>query len=168
MVERWLRRFGPGTVNDLKWWLGSTVAAVKKSLEVLAVVEVELDAGTGFLMADDCEPVDPAEPWVALLPALDPTIMGWADRDWYVSPDDRALLFDRNGNAGPTVWSDGRVVGGWWQTEQGEVRVHLLSDIGTEAGATLEAETARLTDWLGGRRVLPRFPSPLAKELARQ
>jgi len=24
------------------------------------------------------------EPWAALLPALDPTTMGWSERDWYV------------------------------------------------------------------------------------
>ena len=31
------------------------------------------------------------------------------------------VLFDRNGNAGPTVWWDGRVVGGWSQRGDGEI-----------------------------------------------
>src|SRR5919106_14734 len=30
LVERWLRAFGPGTAADLKWWLGSTVMAVRR------------------------------------------------------------------------------------------------------------------------------------------
>ena len=35
-----------------------------------------------------------------------------------------------------------------------------------DARAKVEAEAERLTDWLGGVRVLPRFPSPLFKEVA--
>ena len=35
-----------------------------------------------------------------------------------------------------------------------------------EGLGALEGEAARLTEWLGGTRVLPRFPSPLSKALA--
>ena len=162
MVRRWLRAFGPGTLNDVKWWLGSTITAVKRSLVELAAVEVDLDGSTGYLLPDDLEPKS-VEPWVALLPALDPTIMGWADRDWYIDPEHRKLLFDNTGNAGPTIWSDGRVVGGWWQTDTGEVRTRLLDDVGREAGDAVDQEADRLDDWLAGRRILPRFPSPLSR-----
>ena len=63
----------------------------------------------------DLDPVPLRSPeWVALLPALDPTVMGWKERSWYLG-DHQERLFDRNGNAGPTVWADGRVVGGWAQ-----------------------------------------------------
>ena len=30
----------------------------------------------------------------------------------------------------------------------------------------IEVEAGRLSDWFGGTRVLPRFPSPLSKALA--
>ena len=36
-----------------------------------------------------------------------------------------------------------------------------LEDVGGDALRAIEDEAARLTDWLGGTRVLPRFPSPL-------
>src|SRR5687768_6556464 len=32
LVEQWLRVFGPGTAADIKWWLGSMMAAVRKAL----------------------------------------------------------------------------------------------------------------------------------------
>lgn len=166
MVERWLRSFGPGTVNDLKWWLGSTISAVKKSLAELAVTEVDCDFASGYLMTDDGEPDDPVEPWTALLPALDPTIMGWTDRDFYLDSEHRKQLFDSNGNAGPTAWADGRVVGGWWQSDDGVVQLQLLDDIGREHTAALRARAEELSAWLAGRRVLPRFPSPLAKSVS--
>jgi hypothetical protein len=160
LVAAWLRAFGPGTAADLKWWLGSTVKAVRVALADVGAVEVDLDGQTGYLMPDDLEPVEPVEPWAALLPPLDPTTMGWQERNWYLGPH-RAQLFDAAGNAGPTIWWDGRTVGGWRQDEAGEVVVQILEDVGGDALRAIEDEAARLTDWLGGTRVLPRFPSPL-------
>jgi hypothetical protein len=43
LVERWLRAFGPGTVADVKWWLGTTVGAVRRALAELRAVAVDLD-----------------------------------------------------------------------------------------------------------------------------
>jgi hypothetical protein len=165
LVEQWLRAFGPGTATDIKWWLGSTLAAVRRALADLGAVEVDLDGRIGFLLPDDLEPTEPVEPWGALLPPLDPTTMGWFERDWYLGPY-KAQLFDTTGNGGPTVWWDGRIVGGWRQGESGEVALQMLEDVGSEALAALEAEARRLTTWFGGTRVLPRFPSPLSKMVA--
>lgn len=162
LVEHWLRTFGPGTAADLKWWLGSTVTAVRTALSALNAVEVGLEGQTGYLLPDDLEPSQPIEPWAALLPPLDPTTMGWLERDWYLGAY-RSQLFDSNGNGGATAWVDGRTVGGWRQADSGEVVLQLLEDIGTDGRAALEAEAARLTEWLAGTRVLPRFPSPLSK-----
>jgi Winged helix DNA-binding domain len=160
LVERWLRAFGPGTEADLKWWLGSTVKAVRAALADTGAVEVGLGGRTGYLLPDDLDPPDPVEPWAALLPPLDPTTMGWYERDWYLGPH-RQQLFDTSGNAGPTIWWEGRVVGGWRQDEDGGVVLQLLEDVGADGLAAVEREATRLTSWLGGTRVLPRFPSPL-------
>jgi hypothetical protein len=162
LVEQWLRVFGPGTAADIKWWLGSTLGAVRRALASLDAIEVDLDGRTGFLLPDDLEDTDPVEPWAALLPPLDPTTMGWFERDWYLGPY-KTLLFDASGNAGPTLWWDGRIVGGWRQSDTGEVVLQMLEDIGSEGLRALEEEAARLTKWFGGTRVLPMFPSPLSK-----
>ncbi|HEX2361986.1 MAG TPA: winged helix DNA-binding domain-containing protein, partial [Jiangellaceae bacterium] len=108
LVRRWLASFGPGTAADLKWWTGWTAGQVKQALAVIEPVEVDLDGQIGLMLSDDVGPPDPAEPWVALLPALDPTAMGWFERSWYLGPHGPAL-FDRSGNIGPTVWSDGKI-----------------------------------------------------------
>ena len=88
--------------------------------------------------------------------------MGWQERGWYLGAH-KAQIFDSNGNAGPTVWWDGRIVGGWRQDEAGEVELQLLEDVGADAGAAIEAQAERVNGWLGDTRVLPRFPSPLWK-----
>jgi len=165
LVRRWLRAYGPAPLSDLRWWTGWTAGDVKKAVAGLDVVEVELeDGGTGVLLADDTAPVRAPKPWVALLPALDPTLMGWAARDWYLGPHGPAL-FDRSGNPGPTIWSHGRIVGGWAQGKDGSVRYRLLEDVGTDVAAAVDAEAGRLTAWLGPIRVTPRFRTPLEKEL---
>ena len=165
LLRRWLASFGPGTETDIRWWTGWTAREARAALAAVPHTEVELDGATGFVLADDLEATQPPEPTAALLPTLDPTTMGWKERDWYLGPH-AALLFDSNGNAGPTVWSDGRIVGGWRQDDAGEVELQVLEDVGAETLRALEREGARLTEWLGGTRVMARFPSPLSKAVA--
>jgi len=166
LVRRWLARFGPGTAADLKWWTGLTGGQVKQALAQLAPVEVELaGGGTGLVLPDDLAPAPEPEPWVALLPALDSTPMGWTDRSWFLGGH-RAALFDRNGNIGPTVWCDGRIVGGWAQRPDGEIAHRLLEDVGRERSAEVAAAAARLTGWVDRVRITPRFRTPLERELA--
>jgi DNA glycosylase AlkZ-like len=165
LVRRWLAAFGPGTAADVKWWTGWTAGEVKRAVEKLGAVEVDVDGGTGLVLPDDLEPEPPAEPWAALLPALDPTVMGWAGRGWYLG-EHGPILFDRNGNAGPTVWWDGRIVGGWAHRRDGEVAYRLLEDVGADAAAAVAAAAERLCAWIGDVRVTPRFRTPLERELS--
>lgn len=168
LVGRWLRSFGPGTATDLQWWLGSTAGAVRHALADVSAVEVSVAGGTGWVLPDDpllADPEAPVEPWGALLPVLDPTVMGWKERDFYLGPH-APLLFDRNGNAGTTTWWDGRVVGCWVQDPDGAVVLELLEDVGADARAALDAEAARLTSWLAGHRVSTVYPSPAMKRAA--
>jgi hypothetical protein len=160
IVRRWLSRFGPGTEADIRWWTGWTAREVRSALATVGAVEIDLDGQAGFVLADDLERTPIPEPWVALLPSLDPTTMGWRARDWYLGGYKDAL-FDTNGNAGPTIWVDGRIAGGWALRAKGEVVTKLLEDVGREASRSVEAEAARLTRWLQEARVTPRFSAPL-------
>ena len=160
LVRHWLRAYGPGTLNDLKWWTGWSAGEVRKVLAVVGPEEVD----GGFVLSDDVAPVRAPRPWVALLPALDATIMGWKERDWYLG-DHGPLLFDRMGNAGPTVWCDGRVVGGWAQRKEGEIVYRLLEDIGAEAVAAVDRAAEAVQELVGDVRYTPRFPVPLDLKL---
>ncbi|MGE2716762.1 winged helix DNA-binding domain-containing protein [Mycolicibacterium litorale] len=161
-VQRWLRAFGPATVADVKWWFGNTLTWARRTLEALGAVAVDLHGTPGVALPDDLEPEPEVEPWAALLPGLDLTTMGWFDREWYLGAH-RALVFDRNGNGGPTAWWDGRIVGAWAQDGAGRVVLRLLEDIGRDGVAALEQRADDLTAWLNGTRVSPRFPSPVMK-----
>ncbi|MGH8923308.1 MAG: winged helix DNA-binding domain-containing protein [Acidimicrobiia bacterium] len=159
LVRRWLGTFGPGTVEDLRWWLGSTVSGVKRALIDVSAVEVSLDGDVpGWVLPDDVQPVAFDTPWAALLPVMDPTTMGWKGRAFYLGPH-APELFDTNGNAGTTAWWKGRVVGCWVQDQTGVVRLRLLEDPGRTATKALQIEADRLTDWLEGIRVSTVYPS---------
>jgi len=144
LVSRYLAQYGPATEADVKWWTGWTVTHTRAALSDQGAVEVDLNGGVGYVVPDDLEAAPVPEPWVALLPALDCTAMGWKHRDWYLAADHITVLFDRSGNIGPTVWCDGRIVGGWAQRRDGRVVYRLLTDVGAEARAAIEAEAGRL------------------------
>ncbi|TGO03898.1 winged helix DNA-binding domain-containing protein [Serinibacter arcticus] len=163
VARLYVARFGPVTPDDLQWWTGwtrthtrATLAALAAAGETAAVrvtvggVEVE-----AVVMADDVAPVDPPSPWVALLPALDPTSMGWKHRDFYLG-EHRAHVFDRNGNAGPTVWVDGRVVGGWAIRDDGTVGLDLVEEVDGAASVGIEAQVREVEAFLDGAVVKAR------------
>ncbi len=161
LVDRWLGRYGPGTVEDLTWWLGATKTVVRAALADVGARPVQLEDGsTGWLRDDDLDVVEDPEPWVALLPLLDPTIMGWKQRDFLIDPQHAPELYDSVGNAGTTVLVDGRVVGVWVQDADGVVELRLLEEVAPEAREALDAEARRLTEWLDGQRVFTVYPSP--------
>lgn len=171
LARAYLASFGPCTFEDLRWWTGWNKGQARTALEALDVEEAEIDGAAGIVLAGDVDaPEIAAEAWnrVAFLPPLDTTVMGWKDRSWYLGEHAELAgpLFDRNGNAGPTIWHAGRVIGGWAQRDDGEIRFRLLEDVGRDVRGAVEAETGRLAGWLGDERFTPRFRAPLEKELS--
>jgi winged helix DNA-binding protein len=172
LARAYLARYGPALPADLQWWTGWTAGATKRALARLATAEVDVgESAPALVLADDVADERPSStPSPRLLPALDPTVMGWTGRDFYLDPEHRdhtkeAALFDRSGNPGPTIWWDGQIVGGWAQRKNGEVATRLLADIGKQGAAAAFAEAARTAEILGEVRVTPRFRTPLERSL---
>ena len=165
LLGRWLAAYGPVTMTDVTWWTGWPVRRARDALAACRAEPVELDDGPGFVAAGDVAPVPSGATWAALLPALDPTVMGWKERAWYLG-DHAVELFDRNGNAGPSVWLDGRIVGGWAQRRDGKVALQLLEPVAASGRDRIAGEATRLEEWLAGTVVTPRFRTPLERRLA--
>ncbi len=167
LARRYVETHGPVTLTDLRWWTGWTLTRARDALARLDTVQVELDGEeSGFVLEGDADPVEAAGPSVTLLPALDSTPMGWKQRGWFLGAGEDQL-FDSNGNVGPTVWVDGRVVGGWAQTQDGTVVYELLEAVAPHEREMIDAQAVALTEWLDGVVVMPRFPSPMSKRLTR-
>jgi winged helix DNA-binding protein len=163
LAARWLQRFGPATTIDLQWWMGWTLKRTRQALADCGAVEVDLDDVTGWLAADD-PPLAPVEPWVAVLPGLDPTIMGWKQREWYL-PSTSREVFDGVGNGGPSLWVDGRVVGGWAQTKDGSIHVHYFERVGADRRREIDQRIDELKSWIGETRFTVRFPGDIHARL---
>ena len=169
LVRRLLWTFGPASEADLVWWLGSTKGTVRRALTEVDALGVTLDdGGTGWVLPDDTADLEVApviEPWVALLPTLDPTTMGWRGRgrEFHLDPAHVPYLFDRAGNGGTTVWVDGRIVGCWVQGEGERVEPILMEEISTHARRLLDVEVARLDEFLRGEHITNIFASPQMK-----
>jgi hypothetical protein len=170
LARRWLERFGPATAEDLQWWMGWTKTLTKRVLAQLPVEDVDLHGEAGVdLQGRPDDPDVEAPPAATLLPALDPTPMGWKRREWFFGID-QELVFDRMGNIGPTIWWDGEIVGAWavarsGEAASGEVRTAVVADRGTEARAAVEEAASRLHERLDGTVVTPVFPTELERSL---
>jgi hypothetical protein len=107
----------------------------------------------------ETDPADEPHPWVAILPGLDPTAMGWKQRDWYLDSTTAKRVMDTNGNIGPTLWADGRIVGGWVQRPDGAIATEHTQPITRDHERLFTAEIDRIRDFLGDTRFKVRFPS---------
>ncbi|MGW2231647.1 winged helix DNA-binding domain-containing protein [Streptomyces formicae] len=173
LATRYLTAFGPVTLDDIKWWTGWNLTDTRSALSGTGAIEVDLGHATGHVLPDDpvLGPPDRADrsssgPAVSLLPSLDPTAMGWRDRDWYLDPAHVPELFDGNGNICPTVWCDGRVIGGWGQRKDGRIVTDLLTTTTDRRIRTaIAAEAERLTEFLGDVRIRPHLRTPLVRRL---
>ena len=166
LVRRWLRVFGPATDADVAWWTGITLGKARTALQAIDAVPVDIDGATGYLLPDDVDPEPATEPWVALLPRPRPHADGVVGGGRYLG-DHKVALFDTNGNVGPTVWCDGRIIGGWAQRPDGTIVWRLLEKVGKRPEAAIEERARYLQQWLGDVRVTPRFRTPLERELHR-
>nr|WP_274387824.1 winged helix DNA-binding domain-containing protein [Salsipaludibacter albus] len=175
LARRYLAAFGPATFDDVQWWTGWTKTLTRAALAAIGPDVVMVQDGLGgtteaLVLPGDGAPPDPAtaeeSPVVALLPALDATPMGWKQRGFCLGTRTGfpSAFFDRNGNIGPTVWADGRVVGAWTQRADGEIAWRLVDDHGIDEAA-VAVQAAAVAEWLGDLRFTPRFPTPWQVEL---
>jgi hypothetical protein len=173
LVRRYLAAFGPATADDVQWWTGLTKGETQQALETIAsevtwVAIEDLDA-EHLMLADDAERLRdfaaPDAPYVFLLPSLDPYIMGYSERRRFLTPEHRKKVFDRAGNAVPTVWVDGRVVGVWGQHKDGRVFYELFELVSDAEQALLAEEVRRLENFLDGEALPPGIRTPFTRSL---
>jgi hypothetical protein len=157
LATAYLRRFGPVTTTDLQWWMGWTLGLTRKALEGASAVEVELSGGVGWLAPDDPGTAAETGSWVAMLPSLDPTTMGWKQRGWYL-PEAATDAFDSVGNGGPTIWVDGRIVGAWAQDRDGRIYLHYFEQVAAGRRREVEERATEISAMIGPTRFSVRFP----------
>ena len=176
LVRHYLAAFGPATLADVQWWTGFTKGETEQALHAIgpALVEVAVEGlgGEYWMLGEDVQQLRQLPPLDApsafFLPGLDPYVMGYQDRRRFLAPEHRVKVFDRAGNAMPTIWVNGRVVGAWGQREDGSVVCGLFEPVDEMGRALIEGERQRLEAFLGGEYLRPRTHTPFIKSVTQE
>jgi hypothetical protein len=121
LIQKYIKSYGPVTLNDITWWLRFTKTHAKKILnslesqiEKIKIADLDLEY---YLFKVDIYELSKStfgeKNVINLLPRLDPYLMGYKNRDRYVNQDEYEFIFDRTGNATSTILLNGRVIGIW-------------------------------------------------------
>jgi Winged helix DNA-binding domain len=121
LIERYVARYGPVTLDDIAWWTGLGIRRCRDALHELGTqvtpVRVPEWDGEHWVIRADLDRImhatGPEQTPVSLLAALDPYTMGFRRRARLLNPDRQDFVYDRGGNATSVVLVDGRIAGVW-------------------------------------------------------
>jgi hypothetical protein len=147
LIRQYLSSYAPVTENDIAWWTGFRKKEIRQLLESfkddLTHVEVSDLEGSYIILLSDQKNLDSLttskKHIVSFLPPLDPYMMGYKDRERYLSQEHYDMVFDRSGNATSSILLNGQVIGVWDFAEGKNPLIKLLLfEEGTEKSALKE------------------------------
>ena len=110
LVRRYVRAFGPVTIEDFAPWSRLPISAARPAFADLEdeLRTVSVDGRVHYLLGD----TEPARRVLRLLPAFDSYLMGYRGRDAFLDPAHRSDV-GAGGILYPTIVVDGVIVGTW-------------------------------------------------------
>ena len=120
LIDRYVRRYGPVTENDIAWWTGLSRGTVRDAVALLPnLVHASVQGSASAFLIDESDLAatqrrsDSRADEISLLPVLDPYLQGYRDRERCVDPRHLPFVVDRNGNSTSVILIGGRVAGVW-------------------------------------------------------
>lgn len=161
LLRKYLRAFGPATVEDYAVWTGMLVSDAKEIWgrlgdEIAGVVAEGRRAG---ILASDIQELEDADAHghsVKLLPHFDSFVLGHRSHRNIVDESNHPKIYRPQGWVSPTVLVDGRARGVWsFIRERGvlEVRISAFSKLPKQIASLVEDEATRLGSYLGSPNV---------------
>jgi len=137
LLRRYLRAYGPASLQDFCKWSGISVKEGKIVWESCAgeMVEVAVEGLRKMILREDLAELESSElegPLVRLLPGFDPYLLAHAEKSHLVSAQHYKRVYRNQGWISPTVLVNGRVAGIWSSRPQGRkcaVEVELFEKI---------------------------------------
>jgi hypothetical protein len=148
LVGRYLRGFGPASINDVASWAGLAVTKLRPVIERLTLRRFRDEQG-GELLDLPRAPLPAADTNapVRFLPTWDATLLVHARRTQILPERYRSLVFHtKNPQSVSTFLVDGSVAG-TWRYEDGRVRLDPFDGVERRAKRELEEEAGRLAAW---------------------
>lgn len=149
LALRYLRAYGPATLDDFRWWSSLRAADARAGLEAIAGEIVEEKKGLVRLRSQRASAAAPAP--VKLLPMWDHYHLGYRDRS-HVGSLDAAAKLSAGGVFSPLVVADGRAIGLWKLGRRGggyEVELLPFGRMPAGIGPGLQREVEAVGRFLG-------------------
>jgi Winged helix DNA-binding domain len=143
LARRYLVGHGPADDRDLARWSGLPLRDARAGLAAISKQLVERE--DGLLELKKTPPAAPIPP-PRLLGAYDPVLLGWTSREEIVGP--HKMLVTDNGLFRPFAMVGGRAVA-TWRLAGGKVTIEPLEQVGKKDAAALEADAARVLEFVG-------------------
>jgi hypothetical protein len=165
LIEHYIARYGPVTLDDVTWWTGLGVGRCRAALDGLggrlAPVRVLGWDGEHFVLCADLGRMlhasRPRGPQLSLLAELDPYTMGFRGRGRLLDNALHNFVYDRSGNATSAVLVDGRIAGVWDViVERNEARFHPFGTLTTAVEERIRAELAEMGAFMTGSAITVR------------
>lgn len=158
VAHRFLKSYGPATVDEFARWFGFEPSDAKRIFKSLTdeINEIEVEGWKAWALASSLEQMKTldASPTVRLLPNFDPYTIAVARHSQYLMPEQhKGRVYRPQGWISPEVLVNGRIEGVWEyekQRSQIALTVEMFTPAKTEVQQSIEAETARLGSFLGG------------------
>lgn len=164
LIKKYIASFGPVTGNDISWWTGFTKRESGKIMqrfqdEIISIEISDLNGKYIMLSADEkaLKSIQlPQKPVVNLLPVLDSYLMGYKERERYLSPKNYDFIYDRSGNATSTILVDGRIVGVWdfLEDKKPKVKLYLFEDIERSILEEIYSGAFRIGEFIADKEVI--------------
>jgi hypothetical protein len=160
LIKKYIRSYGPVTIDDIVWWSGITKTKLKP---ILANLEAEIvtihisDLNHEYLLfLTDHELLENRsmqESTINLLPLLDPYMMGYKSRERYVDINKYDYIFDRSGNATQVILQDGFVIGIWdiILKPKALCKLYFLEEIDDTILKKVNSKATELSKFITGR-----------------
>ncbi len=158
LIENYINAFGPVTIEDIGWWMGSNITDVRRSLSTIEprLIHVEISGSDrDYLMSESdyrrymqsTESMSmPSDP-LCLLPYEDPFVKGYKIRDRLIAHEYERQAYSADGTASPTILLNGRIIGTWnrfVENRSQEIQLRLFESV----PSVLEERLIRLAEQL--------------------
>jgi len=141
LVMSYIRTYGPVLDSDVIWWSGLSKSMVndvlKRRINKLTKLEITDSPGRFFMLTEDFNMLRqfraPEDAIIHFLPAMDPFVMGFKDRSRFIHEAFYDYVYDRFGNASPTIVLQGQMIGIWdIDNDKNLIKLFLFQQAGDE------------------------------------
>ncbi len=143
IMNKYIRLFGPVSLEDLCWWFPLSKALARKILDLIKneIIAEEANENEYFWEKSDYdqflafEPPPATVPIINFLPYEDHFPKAYKIRDWYISAASTPRLFNVGkidwGQLRPSIWLNGEIIGRWelefTDNSKSELKIKVLN-----------------------------------------